>query len=147
MDKSSLKMPKIGSFKGVFKKLKLAVKQCYQTCQFLRQKLVENAIISKIQMRHFWTIFKQCELPKSALRNSWDFLLEKRIWFFPCKSLESMIYVRGCVRLIAHVPNFLILKKSSKSFKLLTFLSSIFIFTLPCKLHIEVSIQQFLCSA
>ena len=58
-----------------------------------------------------------------------------------------MIYVRGCVRLIAHVPNFLILKKSSKSFKLLTFLSSIFIFTLPCKLHIEVSIQQFLCSA
>ena len=35
----------------VFEKLKLAVKQCYQTGQyFIEHKLVENA---KIQMRHF----------------------------------------------------------------------------------------------
>ena len=34
--------------------LKLAVKQCYQTGQFeLDKKLVENAKIHKIQMRHF----------------------------------------------------------------------------------------------
>ena len=41
----------IGDF---FENLKLAVKQCYQKNQFLiGQKLVENAKISKIQMRHF----------------------------------------------------------------------------------------------
>ena len=38
-------------FDEFFENLKLAVKQCYQTIQFLiGQKLVENA---KIQMRHF----------------------------------------------------------------------------------------------
>ena len=34
VDKSSLKMPKDVQFWRVFENLKLAVKQCYQTCQF-----------------------------------------------------------------------------------------------------------------
>ena len=43
---------KNGQFWRVFEKLKLAVKQCYQTGRsvLLGQKLVENA---KIQMQHF----------------------------------------------------------------------------------------------
>ena len=45
-----IKNAKNGQFWRVFEKLKLAVKQCYQTGQFNRTKLVENA---KIQMRHF----------------------------------------------------------------------------------------------
>ena len=46
-----IKNAKNGPFWRVFKNLKLAVKQCYQTGQFLiGQKLVENA---KIKMRHF----------------------------------------------------------------------------------------------
>ena len=50
-------MPKI-IWQG-FENLKLAVKQCYQTGQFLiGQKWVENA---KIQNATFWVIFKQCE--------------------------------------------------------------------------------------
>ena len=45
------KNAKNGQFGEFFEKLKLAVKQCYQTGQyFIEHKLVENA---KIQMRHF----------------------------------------------------------------------------------------------
>ena len=48
-------------FGGVFEILKLTVKQSYQTGQFftkflplkIGQKLVENAKIQNIQMRHF----------------------------------------------------------------------------------------------
>ena len=42
-------MPKMVHF-GEFCNLKLAFKQCYQTCQFLiRYKLVENAKIEKLK--------------------------------------------------------------------------------------------------
>ena len=45
-----IKNAKNGQFGRIFENLKLAVNQCYQTGQFNRTKLLENA---KIQMRHF----------------------------------------------------------------------------------------------
>ena len=83
-----IKKAKNGQFGRVFENLKLAVKQCFQICHFsydkncwkmpkfkcdllgyfetvlpalMGQKLVENAKSGKIQMRHFWVIFKHCE--------------------------------------------------------------------------------------
>ena len=51
-----IKNAKNDPFWRVFENLKLAVKQCYQTLDrsdLIGQKLVENAEIEKIQMRHF----------------------------------------------------------------------------------------------
>ena len=45
-------MPKNGPFWQGFENLKLAVKQCYRSV-LIGQKLVENAKIRKINMRHF----------------------------------------------------------------------------------------------
>ena len=63
VDKSRLKKAKNGPFWRVFEKLKLAVKQCYQTCQFLiGQKLVENAKIQKFKCdisSNFQTFLKE----------------------------------------------------------------------------------------
>ena len=52
-----LKSAKNGSFWRVFDKLKLAVKQCYQTGQFNRSK-----IGGKLKNATFWVIFKHCVL-------------------------------------------------------------------------------------
>ena len=54
MDKISLEMPKMVNF-GEFLKLKLEVKQCYQTGLFLRGlKFIKNAKSSQ-----FWRVFEK----------------------------------------------------------------------------------------
>ena len=60
-----IKNAKMVHFSELFDKLKLAVKQCYQTGQ-LGGKF-QN---SKLQLRHFWVIFKHCDLRLLRLRNS-----------------------------------------------------------------------------
>ena len=44
-----------------FKKIKLEVKQCYQTGHFYTTKMVKNAKIEK-KIATFWVIFKHCAL-------------------------------------------------------------------------------------
>ena len=45
-------MPKM-VFGEVFENLMEGFKECYQTCNYIGQKMVENAKIKKIEMRHF----------------------------------------------------------------------------------------------
>ena len=73
-----IKNAKNGQFWRVFENLKLAVKQCYQTGQFLiGQKLVENAKIQKFKST-FWLIFKQCEQVNTYIL--WLVVLQMRLF-------------------------------------------------------------------
>ena len=60
----------------VFEKLKLAVKQCYQTGQFVKDKNWWKMPKFKSSNVTIWVIFKHCELASLALFwVKWDFLV------------------------------------------------------------------------
>ena len=69
MVKSSLKMPKKQSLLQVLEKLKLTVKQCYQTDQY---KLDKNET--------FWIIFKHCVPPRVSHLRLFEWCLKTFIF-------------------------------------------------------------------